>query len=92
VDLAVHHQLHPDIIKRLKRANGHLSKIIAMIEEDRPCLEVAQQLKAVYSAIGSAKQIFVHDHIEGCVEHTDHETPAEVKKKMRELKEITKYL
>lgn len=88
----MHHQSHPDIIKRLKRANGHLSKIIAMIEEDRPCVEVAQQLQAVYSAIGNAKQVFVHDHIEGCIEHTDHETPAEVKKKMRELKEITKYL
>jgi len=88
----VHHQSHPDIIKRLKRANGHLSKIIAMIEEDRPCVEVAQQLQAVYSAIGNAKQVFVHDHIEGCIEHTDHEKPAEVKKKMRELKEITKYL
>ena len=88
----MHHQSHPDIIKRLKRANGHLSKIIAMIEEDRPCGEVAQQLQAVYSAIGNAKQVFVHDHIEGCIEHSDHQTPAEVKKKMRELKEITKYL
>ncbi len=88
----MHHQSHPDIIKRLKRANGHLSKIIAMIEEDRPCVEVAQQLQAVYSAIGNAKQLFVHDHIEGCIEHTDHETPDEVKQKMRELKEITKYL
>ena len=88
----MHHQSHHDIIKRLKRADGHLKKIIAMIEEDRPCVEVAQQLQAVYSAVGSAKQIFVHDHIQGCIEHTDHETPAEVKKKMLELKEITKYL
>lgn len=88
----MHHQSHPDIIKRLKRANGHLSKIITMIEEDRPCVEVAQQLQAVYSAIGNAKQVFVHDHIEGCIEHSDHESPSEVKKKMKELKEITKYL
>lgn len=88
----MHHQSHPDIIKRLKRADGHLKKIITMIEEDRPCLEVAQQLQAVYSAIGSAKQLFVHDHIEGCIEHSEHETPTELKKKMRELKEITKYL
>jgi DNA-binding FrmR family transcriptional regulator len=88
----MHHQTHPDIIKRLKRADGHLKKIIDMIEQDRPCLEVAQQLQAVYSAIGAAKQIFVHDHIEGCIEHTDNEPAAETKKKMRELKEITKYL
>ena len=36
------HSSHPIIIKRLKRANGHLTKIIAMIEEGRPCVEVAQ--------------------------------------------------
>jgi len=88
----MHHHSHPDIIKRLKRAKGHLRKIIQMIEEDTPCVDVAQQMQAVYAAIGSAKQIFVHDHIEGCIEHTEHQTPAEVKKKMRELKEITKYL
>lgn len=86
------HQTHPDIIKRLKRANGHLNKIVTMIEEGRPCVEVAQQMQAVYSAIGSAKQVFVHDHIEGCIEHSDQTSPAEPKKKMRELKEITKYL
>lgn len=87
-----HHSTHPDIIKRLKRANGHLLKIISMIEEEKQCVEVAQQLQAVYSAIGNAKQLFVHDHIEGCIEHSDHESPSEVKKKMKELKEITKYL
>ena len=86
------HQSHPEIIKRLKRADGHLKKIISMIEEDRPCLEVSQQLQAVYSAIGNAKTAFVHDHIEGCIEHSDHESPSELKKKMKELKEITKYL
>jgi len=86
------HSSHPDIIKRLKRANGHLAKIISMIEEQKPCVDIAQQMQAVYSAVGNAKTAFVHDHIEGCIEHSDHESPSEVKKKMKELKEITKYL
>jgi uncharacterized protein len=86
------HSTHPGIIKRLRRASGHLTKITAMIEEGRPCLEVAQQLQAVYGAIGNAKELFVRDHIEDCIEHTEHETPAASKAKMRELKEITKYL
>lgn len=88
----MHHQSHPDVILRLKRVHGHLTKIIEMIEEDRPCLEVAQQMQAVYAAMGAAKQIFVQDHIEGCIEHSDHGSPAEVKRIMRELKEISKYL
>ncbi|WP_303908400.1 metal-sensing transcriptional repressor [Thiohalomonas denitrificans] len=38
-----------------------------MIEQGKPCLEVAQQLQAVYKAIGNAKTVFVQDHIEGCL-------------------------
>lgn len=86
------HSSHSDVIKRLKRANGHLSKIIAIIEEGRPCVEVAQQMQAVYSAVGKAKQLFVQDHIETCIEHDDNEASADIKNKMRELKEMTKYL
>ncbi|PJZ79210.1 metal-sensing transcriptional repressor [Leptospira meyeri] len=86
------HSSHPEVIKRLKRANGHLSKVIEMIEDSRPCLEIAQQFQSVYNAIGNAKQLFVYDHIEGCIESADNEKPSELKKKMKELKEITKYL
>jgi uncharacterized protein len=68
------------------------SKIIKMIEEGRPCVEVAQQMQAVYSAVGNAEQVFVHDHIENCIEHDDSQSPAGLKNKIRELKEITKYL
>ena len=85
------HESHPDIIKRLKRADGHLRKIIAMIEEGKPCIEVAQQLQAAYKAIGNAKTVFVQDHIEGCLTG-DVDSPAELKKSLRDLKEISKYL
>ena len=42
------HQSHPEIIKRLRRAEGHLHKVIGMIEEGRSCLDLAQQLHAVH--------------------------------------------
>ena len=48
------HQSHPEITKRLKRAAGHLAGVIEMIEAGRPCLDLAQQLHAVESAIGNA--------------------------------------
>ena len=41
------HQSHPNIIKRLKRANGHLESVIGMMDQGKPCLELAQQLHAV---------------------------------------------
>jgi len=45
-----HHATHPDIIERLKRANGHLLSVIEMIEAERPCIDIAQQLHAVEKA------------------------------------------
>lgn len=62
------HTEHPDVIKRLKRAAGHLQSIIVMLEEDRHCLDIAQQLQAVENAIGNAKKVLVHDHIDHCLE------------------------
>ncbi|MDP1172102.1 metal-sensing transcriptional repressor, partial [Klebsiella pneumoniae] len=41
------HTTHPDVLKRLKRAQGHLKSIVTMLEGDRSCLEIAQQLQAV---------------------------------------------
>ena len=85
------HQSHPAIIKRLKRADGHLRKIIEMIDEGRPCPEVSQQLQAVYKAIGNAKGLFVQEHIEGCLSGND-DSPPELKQKMNEIREMSKYL
>jgi uncharacterized protein len=56
------HSDHPAIIKRLKRANGHLQKIIEMLGQGRPCPQIAQQLQAVEGAIQNAKKALIHDH------------------------------
>lgn len=83
---------HADIIKRLKRAEGHLKSTITMLEQDRGCLDVAQQLQAVESAISSAKKALVHDHIDHCLEHAVREGTQSVDETIREFKAITKYL
>jgi DNA-binding FrmR family transcriptional regulator len=82
------HQSHPEIIKRLKRAQGHLAAILAMFEEGRPCLDLAQQLHAVESAVSNAKRELIHDHIEHCLDGPE----ADTKAAMRELKQLAKYL
>lgn len=85
------HASHPDIVKRLKRADGHLQKIIAMIDQGKPCLDVAQQLQAVYNAVGNAKKVYVQDHIEGCLD-VENSSPAALRAMTKELREISKYL
>ena len=83
------HKSHADIIPRLKRAEGHLRSVIAMIEAGKPCLDLAQQLHAVEAAIANAKTALIHDHIEHCLE--DGRGP-DVKAALGEIKQLTKYL
>lgn len=90
--MTTQHSAHPEVIKRLKRAQGHLKSIITMLEEERGCLEIAQQLLAVEKAIGNAKKTLVHDHIDHCLEHTVRDGTHSADDAIREFKEITKYL
>ena len=86
------HQSHPDILKRLRRATGHLQKVIGMIEEGRPCLDLAQQLHAVESAIHEAKKALIHDHLDHCLEAVVGPASREARAPIDEFKAITKYL
>lgn len=90
-EIAVHLS-HPDIVKRLKRAEGHLRTIVEMMGANRSCLEIAQQLHAVEKAVGAAKKALVHDHIDHCLEHAISLTTPAASTALDEFKEITKYL
>ena len=86
------HASHPEIIKRLKRAEGHLRSVITMMEESRPCLDIAQQLHAVEKAIGQAKKTLIQDHLDHCLEDVVGPLAREQRRSIDEFKEITKYL
>ena len=88
----VSHASHPDVIKRLKRAEGHLRTVIGMIEAERSCLDLAQQLHAIEKAVAAAKKTLIHDHIDHCRAHAAEGAPAEARQAMGEFREITKYL
>lgn len=86
------HQSHPEIIKRLKRAEGHLRTIIGMVEQQRSCVDIAQQLHAVEKAICSAKKTLIHDHIDHCLEQSVGTRGGDARAPIAEFKEISKYL
>lgn len=86
------HSTHTDVINRLKRADGHLRAIIAMIEDKRDCLDVAQQLHAIGNAIENAKRIYIQDHIDNCLEEAAGTIGRGARSSLAEFKEITKYL
>jgi uncharacterized protein len=86
------HASHPEIVKRLKRAEGHLRSVVAMIEEGRPCLDIAQQLHAVEAAIANAKRTLIHDHLDHCLDDVVGAIPRADRGPIDAFKAITKYL
>jgi DNA-binding FrmR family transcriptional regulator len=86
------HETHPEIVKRLKRAGGHLNSIIEMIEAGRPCLDLAQQLHAVEKAVYQAKRTLIQDHLDHCLEDVVGPLGRDQRRSVDEFKEIIKYL
>lgn len=85
------HTSHAEIGNRLKRNMGHLRKVIEMLEEGRPCAELAQQLHAVERAVAAAKRTLIQDHIDHCLGRPaqNQEDHADM---IQDLRIITRYL
>src|SRR4051812_41386410 len=89
-DRKMKHASHPQITARLRRAVGHLNSTIAMIEEGKPCVDLAQQLHAVEKAVANAKRLLIHDHMDHCLNGSA--TKRDPRADLTELKALTKYL
>lgn len=87
------HESHPEIVKRLKRAEGHLRRVIAMFGDGRSCLDLAQQLHAVEKAISEAKKALIHDHVDHCLDTAANGGSGKsTKNVLAEFKAISRYL
>ena len=86
------HATHPEIVKRLTRAEGHLRSIVEMIEGGRSCVDIAQQLHAVEKAVCQAKKTLIQDHLDNCLEEAVGALGRQQRRPIDEFKEITKYL
>ena len=86
------HASHPAIVKRLRKASGHLNSTIEMLGQGRTCLDVAQQLQAVEKAIQQAKKALIQDHLDHCLEDLVGPLGAGQRHSLDEFREITRYL
>lgn len=82
---------HKININNLNRAVGQLEGIKKMIDEQRYCVEILQQLKAVQSAIKGVEQNILKTHMKMCllnaVKSQDEE---EINQKLTELQNLMK--
>lgn len=55
-------------ITRLRRIEGQVRGLVKMLEEDRYCIDVLQQMQAVKAALAKAESEVLKAHAETCVE------------------------
>ncbi len=59
------------LIQRLKRIEGQVRGLQAMLHEERDCREIMQQLAAVHSAVQSTSRLFLQDYAAVCLTEMD---------------------
>ncbi|MDZ4111988.1 MAG: metal-sensitive transcriptional regulator [Brevundimonas sp.] len=57
----------PKVLNRLNRIEGQVRGIARMVEEDRYCVEVLTQLRAVRAALLRVESEVLKDHLDHCV-------------------------
>ncbi len=76
-------------LKRLARVEGQVRGIVKMIEEDRYCIDVLQQLRAVQAALARVEDAVLKDHAATCVERAiESGDPDEQRTKFAELVDL----
>lgn len=54
------------ILHRLKIAQGHLKKVLNMVEDGEYCIDVIHQSKAVQRALEEADSLVLENHLKTC--------------------------
>ncbi len=76
-----------ETLRRLKIIEGHLKKVIKMVEEDKYCIDILQQSSAVQNALKKADGLILDQHLRRCVTEA---MKKESSKKEKSIKELLK--
>lgn len=84
-------QQRQQVINRLKSAMGHLNGVIAMLEDDRYCIDVIKQIDAVQAALEKSSQLLLENHLHHCViTAIQGDEPAERERVLAEIMDVFK--
>lgn len=86
------HANNPELLRRLRRAEGHLAAVVAMVGDRRDGLDIAQQLQAVIKALEKSKQCLILDHIDHHLVEAAGALPEKIREQLAGFRVITKYL
>jgi DNA-binding FrmR family transcriptional regulator len=54
---------------RLRRIEGQVRGVQNMLDEDRYCIDVLTQIRAVRAALARVESLLLKDHLNHCIEH-----------------------
>ena len=76
------------LLARLRKIEGQVRGLQQMVEDDRYCLDIVQQVNALTAAAREVSLIVIEDHLRGCVADAVDEdsTEAAIKEMMTVLK------
>ncbi len=75
------------LIQRLRRVEGQIRGVESMLEEERDCQEILQQLSAIRSAVQSASRIFLQEYATACLLELDEDPSAKGSQGLRSKRE-----
>lgn len=75
-------------IRKLKTARGQIDGLIKMMEENRYCLDISNQLMAVMAILKNINKDILTAHLKGCVKDAYGAGLEEIDQKIEEINEI----
>lgn len=73
------------IIKRLNIIKGQVDGVINMIDNDRYCVDVSNQLMAITSALKSVNREILSNHLRSCVKDSFFDEKIDTDEKIEEI-------
>jgi DNA-binding FrmR family transcriptional regulator len=61
------HARHTGQLARLRRIEGQVRGLVKMVEEERYCVDILTQVKAVRAALKRVEESVLREHVEHCV-------------------------
>ena len=71
-----------EVLRRLRRIEGQVRGIEGMVEDERYCIDVLQQISAAQAALDKVALALVDDHTRHCVLGADPESQEEKREEL----------
>ncbi len=79
----------PQVMTRLKTAEGHLRGIQRMVDDDVYCIDIIRQIQAVQSALNRVSSLLLEGHLNSClIGAVRGEDPDERERVLKEIAEV----